>query len=42
MMNVLDKYGIRASAVLNTDVCENYPAIIKEGNNATGSGWDMA
>jgi peptidoglycan/xylan/chitin deacetylase (PgdA/CDA1 family) len=31
MMDVLDKYGIRASAVLNTDVCEHYPAIINEG-----------
>lgn len=31
LMDVLDKYGIRASAVLNTDVCEQYPAIVREG-----------
>ena len=32
IMNVLDKYAIRASAVLNADVCEHYPAIITQGN----------
>lgn len=31
IMDVLDKYGIRASAFLNSDVCERYPAIITEG-----------
>ena len=31
MMDVLDRYAIRASAVLNTDVCEAYPAIIEHG-----------
>lgn len=31
MMDVLDRFGVRASAVLNTDVCEYYPAIIREG-----------
>ncbi|HEY7165309.1 MAG TPA: polysaccharide deacetylase family protein [Candidatus Binatia bacterium] len=31
MMDVLDKYGIRASAVLNADVCEAYAAIIEQG-----------
>ena len=31
IMDVLDKYRIRASAVLNADVCGAYPAIIEEG-----------
>jgi peptidoglycan/xylan/chitin deacetylase (PgdA/CDA1 family) len=31
IMEVLDNYGIRASAFLNSDVCERYPAIIAEG-----------
>ena len=31
IMDVLDKYGIRASAFLNADVCERYPAIVAEG-----------
>ncbi len=30
-MDVLDKYGIRASDLLNAEVCEQYPAIIDEG-----------
>ncbi len=32
MMDVLDKYGIRASVLLNSDVCQFYPEIIEEGN----------
>jgi peptidoglycan/xylan/chitin deacetylase (PgdA/CDA1 family) len=32
MMDLLDKYGIRASALLNSDVCRYYPEIIEEGN----------
>jgi peptidoglycan/xylan/chitin deacetylase (PgdA/CDA1 family) len=32
MMDVLDKYGIRASVLLNSDVCAHHPAIIEEGN----------
>jgi allantoinase len=32
MMDVLDKYGIRASVLLNSDVCRVYPQIIDEGN----------
>jgi allantoinase len=32
MMDVLDKYRIRASVLLNSDVCERYPQIIREGN----------
>ena len=31
IMDVLDKYGIRASAFLNSDVCERYPSIIEQG-----------
>jgi peptidoglycan/xylan/chitin deacetylase (PgdA/CDA1 family) len=36
MMDVLDKYRIRASVLLNSDVCERYPQIIREGNKR---GW---
>src|ERR687886_355249 len=32
MMDVLDKHGIRASVLLNADVCEHHRAIIEEGN----------
>lgn len=32
MMSLLDKYGIRASVLLNSDVCDHYPEIIEEGN----------
>ena len=32
MMDVLDKYGMRASVLLNSDVCKAYPEIIEEGN----------
>jgi allantoinase len=31
MMDVLDKHGIRASVLLNSDVCEQHPKIIEEG-----------
>lgn len=31
-MEVLDKHGIRASVLLNSDICKNYPEIIEEGN----------
>ena len=31
MMEALDKHGIRASIMLNSDVCEHHPAIIEEG-----------
>lgn len=31
LMDVLDKYGIRASVLLNADVCARHPAIIEEG-----------
>jgi allantoinase len=32
MMDLLDKYGMRASVLLNSDVCHRYPEIIEEGN----------
>jgi peptidoglycan/xylan/chitin deacetylase (PgdA/CDA1 family) len=32
LMRVLDKYGLRASVLLNSDVCHQYPQIIEEGN----------
>ena len=32
MMEILDKHGIRASVLLNSDVCKYYPEIIEEGN----------
>ena len=32
MMKLLDKHGIRASVLLNSDVCKFYPEIIVEGN----------
>ena len=32
MMELLDRYGIRASVLLNSDVCSRYPEIIEEGN----------
>jgi peptidoglycan/xylan/chitin deacetylase (PgdA/CDA1 family) len=32
MMDLLDKYGMRASVLLNSDVCTRYPQIIREGN----------
>jgi allantoinase len=37
MMDVLDKHGIRASVLLNSDVCAHHPAIIEEGN---ARGWE--
>jgi allantoinase len=36
MMDALDKYHVRASVLLNADVCERYPEIIEEGNKR---GW---
>jgi peptidoglycan/xylan/chitin deacetylase (PgdA/CDA1 family) len=31
LMEVFDKYAMRASVLLNSDVCERYPFIIEEG-----------
>lgn len=36
MMDLLDRFGIRASVLLNSDVCSRYPAIVEEGNKR---GW---
>src|SRR5580658_7904606 len=32
LMEVLDRYGIRATVALNSEVCAEHPAIIEEGN----------
>ena len=32
MMEVMEKHGIKATVALNSDVCEEYPRIIQEGN----------
>jgi len=31
-MEVFDRYGIRATVALNSDICIHHPAIIEEGN----------
>ncbi|MBA2529397.1 MAG: polysaccharide deacetylase family protein [Euzebyales bacterium] len=36
MMDVLDRYSMRASVMLNSDVCEHYPQIIEAGRER---GW---
>lgn len=37
LMDVMDKYGIRASVLLNAEVCKYQPQIIEEGNKR---GWE--
>jgi allantoinase len=37
LMEVLSRYGIRASAALNSEVCDHHPEIIEEGSNL---GWE--
>jgi peptidoglycan/xylan/chitin deacetylase (PgdA/CDA1 family) len=37
MMEVMEKYGIRGTVALNSDVCEHYPRIIEAGNKL---GWE--
>ena len=37
LMEVLDKYNIKASVLLNSEVCNHYPIIIEEGNKR---GWE--
>lgn len=37
MMEVFDRYGMRASVLLNADVCKYHPPIIEEGNRR---GWE--
>jgi peptidoglycan/xylan/chitin deacetylase (PgdA/CDA1 family) len=34
LMEVLTRYGIRASAALNSEVCDHHPEIIEEGRQA--------
>lgn len=36
VMDVLDRLGMRASVLLNSEVCERYPAIVEEGRRR---GW---
>jgi allantoinase len=37
MMEVMEKYGVKGTVALNSDVCRNYPRIIEEGNKL---GWE--
>ena len=37
LMEVMEKYGIKGTVALNSDVCEFYPRIIEEGNKL---GWE--
>ena len=37
LMEVLTRYGIRASAALNSEVCDHHPEIIEEGGRL---GWE--
>src|SRR5689334_4925112 len=37
LMEVLTRYGIRASAALNSEVCDHHPGIIEEGGKL---GWE--
>jgi allantoinase len=37
VMEILEKYGFPATAALNSEVCEQYPEIVKEGNRL---GWE--
>ena len=32
LMQVLDRYGVRATVALNSDVCAHHPQIIEQGN----------
>ena len=38
LMEVLTRYGIRASATLNSEVCDHHPEIIEEGGSSAGNG----
>ena len=38
LMELLDKHNIRASVLLNSEVCEHYPIIIEEGKKR---GWEF-
>ncbi|HUR05826.1 MAG TPA: hypothetical protein VM347_24995 [Nonomuraea sp.] len=39
VMEILDRHGLRASTLLNADVCQQYPQIIEAGN---ARGWPTA
>jgi len=38
LMKLLDRHGVKASVLLNSDVCEHYPLIIEEGKKR---GWEF-
>ncbi len=37
MMEIMEKYGVRGTVALNSDVCKEYPRIIEEGKQL---GWE--
>jgi allantoinase len=37
MMEIMDRYGVRGTVALNSDVCDHYPRIIEVGNKL---GWE--
>ena len=37
MMELMERYGVKGTVALNSDVCERYPRIIEEGRNL---GWE--
>jgi allantoinase len=37
MMEIMDRYGVRGTVALNSDVCDHYPRIIEAGNKL---GWE--
>ncbi|PLS16783.1 polysaccharide deacetylase [Bacillus sp. M6-12] len=37
LMEIMEKYGVRGTVALNSEVCEHYPRIIEEGNKL---GWE--
>ena len=37
MMDIMEKFGVRGTVALNSDVCDYYPQIIEAGN---GLGWE--
>src|SRR5262249_13575263 len=39
IMEVLDKYGIRASVLLKAEVCEQHPRLSKKATSGGGNGW---
>jgi allantoinase len=37
MMEIMERYGVKGTVALNSDVCKHYPRIIEEGNKL---GWE--